>query len=520
MVRKEKRIFWFVSSLLFIMSMFFSGCSPLQKGWSKFGGGDYEGAIAEWKLEPEADLSLQISQANAAMAMEDSYNQAIAAKEAGNNQAMVEHSLAVVDYQFKWDDASWINKSSPLKKQFAESGTMIEEGNLVILTQLMKKAKDAKRKKQHLKMLRYTTAMVEQENKRSKPYFDRNPELRKLADEAFVINEEAYFLVTTDYANDDYWVNVIKEYNAYLKFTKAHNLPVSDRLKKMKARADVEMKKRRKLLAEFDKNLECAKGHFLEEAYKDAMVCIRKADAYVKRYKRVRFNVDDLDYVRESTEQAIEIQRQIEAEKARIAEEERKRIEEENKRIAAEELRKERERQQTEKARIRLARASERQRLIKLAEERRKEAERKRKIEERNRRWRAFLAKGAPLKPLVTTVLRPSEGIGTLAKGKKQKWQGGSQLPKPKDKTIKSEDVYALEVEVPKSHKLTYLRNYYKKTAREKNMLKAPRTQGGKRSYYTEDFKGGRYYIEVENQRSNEKKYEIKARIYKIPVTF
>jgi hypothetical protein len=516
----EKRIFWTISSFLMVMSMLLAGCSPLQKGWSQFGSGKYEAAIAEWQQEEKEDLSVPIAQANAALAMVDSYEQAIAAKEAGNDQAMVEHSLAVVSYQNKWEDKTWIDKSSSLRKQVDESGMMIEEGNIRILTQLMAKAQTVKKKRQHLKMLRYTTAMAEQENEASKPYFDRNPELRKLGDEALALNEEAYYLVMRDYAKEDYWVNVIKEYKAYVKFTKQHNLQVSNRNRKMKAQADVELKKRKKLLAEFDKNLECAKQNFMEEAYKDAMVCINKADAYVKKYKRVRFNTDDLDYVRDSTEQAIEIQRQIEAEKARMAEEERKRIEEENRRIAAEELRKERERQQTERAKIRLARAAERQRLMKLAEERRKEAERQRKIEERNRRWRAFLAKGAPLKPLVTTVLRPSEGIGTLAKGKKQKWQGGSQLPRPKDKTIKSEDVYALEVEVPKSHKLTYLRNYYKKTTRERNMLKSPKTQGGKRSYYTENFKGGRYYIEVQNQKSTDKKYEIKARIYKIPVTF
>ncbi len=520
MVRMEKRIFWTVSSLLMVMSMLLAGCSPLQKGWSQFSSGKYEAAIAEWKLEEKEDLSVPIAQANAALAMVDSYEQAIAAKEAGNNQAMVEHSLAVVGYQYKWEDKGWISKSSSLKKMFEDSGMMIEEGNMVILTQLKKKAETAKKDKQHLKMLRYTTAMSSQEVERSKPYFDRNPELRKLADESFVLTEEAYYLVMSDYGNEDYWVNVIKEYDSYVKFTKEHSLQVSNRNRKLKAQADVELEKRKKLLAEFDKNLECAKQQFLEEAYDEAMVCIKKADSYVEKYKRVRFNVDDLDYVRDSTEQAIEIQKQIEAEKARMAEAERQRIEEENKKAAAEELRQERERQQTERAKIRLARAAERQKMIKEAEERRKEAERQRKIEERNRRWRAFLAKGAPLKPLVTTVLRPSEGIGTMDKGTKQKWQGGSQLPRPKDKTIKSEDVYALEVEVPKTHKLTYLRNYYKQATTERNMLKAPKTQGGKRSYYTEDFKGGRYYIEVENQKSDEKKYEIKARIYKIPVTF
>lgn len=520
MLGKEKRFFWILSSMLLVVSMYFTGCSHLDKGWSQFGKGEYQKAKVEWELEKKADLSEPIAKAVAALAIVDSYNQAIAAKAAGDNQAMVDHSRAIVA-QDRWENKDWLKKSPILQKHIDEAQVMIDEGYMAILTQLKNNALAAQKEKNYQKMLRYAVAMAEKETADTKIWFDKSPALRQLVNDGHTLVEAAYFGIINGYANEQNWVEAKKEFEAYAAYTKQYGLSVSKRNNDLNALADVELEKRKKVLAAFDQNLECAKKQFLEEQYNKAMECIKEADALVESNKMVRFNVDDLDYVRQSTEQAIEIQRQIEAEKARMAEEERKRIEEANKRAEEEAARLEAERQQQENAKIRLARAAERQRLIQLAEERKKEAERQRIIEERNRRWRAFLAKGAPLKPLVTTVLQPSEGIGDLPKGQRQQWQGGSQLPKPKDKTIESKDVYALEVEVPRTHALTYLRNYFKEEEeREKNMLKAPKTQGGFRSYYTEDFKGGRYYVEVENEKSDDPKYDIKARIYKIPVTF
>jgi len=279
-------------------------------------------------------------------------------------------------------------------------------------------------------------------------------------------------------------------------------------------------RERQNRIALFNKNLKCGKAKFLNEDYDAAMICLNSATKVGKKYPDMEFKRDELKYVIESTRQAIQIEKAMEAERQRVAEEKRKKIEEEL-RLEAERQRKiEEERRKQEEERIRRAKAAERKRLQELEKKRRIEAEKQRKIDEKNRRWRAFLRKGAPMKPLVTTVLRPSRASGTLKKKKKQKWQGGSQLPKPKDKSIASEDVYALGVEIPKNYSLTYLRNYYHKKRNAPDRLKAPITQKGKRSYYTEDFKGGRYYLEIRNDRAgNKKKYHIRTHIYKIPVT-
>lgn len=520
MVRKDRRFFWIISGMLLVMSTMFSGCAThLEKGWVQFSEGQYAAAKTEWQMEEKEDLSEPIAKADAALAVVDLHAQAVAAKEAKQFQLMVDKSIEVVNLD-KWENKDWLQQSPALQQKITDADSMAVEGLTTILTQLKQNAEAAKGEGNYQKMLRYSTAIPEVEKENSKPWFDKTPALQQLVKDGHGLIEEAYYGIMNGYAKQQYFANVQKEYKEYVAYTKLWDQPVSSRIAGLNKMAANELEKRKKVLAEFNGNVDCAKAKFVEEDYNAAQSCIDKAYALVKRNKKLKFNTDELDYVAESNKQAIEIQKQIEAEKARMAEEERKRIEEENKRIAAEELRKEKERQRMESASIRLARATDRQRLIRLAEKRRKEAERKRQIEERNRRWRAFLAKGAPLKPLVTTVLRGSEGIGTLPKGEKQKWQGGSQLPKPKDKSIQSQDVYALEVEVPKTHALTYLRNYFKKSSQEKNMLRPPNTQGGKRSYYTENFKGGRYYTEVKNERSTENKYEIKARIYKIPVTF
>jgi hypothetical protein len=97
-----------------------------------------------------------------------------------------------------------------------------------------------------------------------------------------------------------------------------------------------------------------------------------------------------------------------------------------------------------------------------------------------------------------------------------QKWQAGAKLPSIKKKNLKSEDVFALEVVIPRNYELTYLRNYHDESG---SLLKIPTTSGGNRHYYTEGYKGGRFYMEIKNNRAQDKdKYEIEGTIYKIPV--
>ncbi len=456
MLVKNRRSMLLTYSFLLVVAVIFTGCaSHLEKGWEHYQKGMYKQAQGEWLLEKEEDLSEQIGKAEAAVAIVELNGKSEQAKTAGDYQKLLRYSMGIVEKD-KWDNKDWLEKS---------------------------------------------------------------PILKEYIDNAHIMVEEAYYGILLQHKEQKYWVDLKKEYEEYEEYCSTYSKEPSERNTALYQVALDEIKKRASTIAAFDEQLECGKEKFLNEEYDEAMICLNKASGYVDKYPNIKFNTDELEYVMQSTEQAMRIKKAMEEEKQRMAEEERIRIEEAN-RLAAEAERKlEEERRRQEEEKIKLARAAERERLIKQEEERRKEAERQRKIDERNRRWRAFLKKGAPLKPLVTTVLKPSYGTGKLKMGEKEKWQGGSKLPKPKDKTIASEDVYALEVEVPKTHKLTYLRNYYKKNKREKNMLAAPKTQGGKRSYYTENFKGGRYYVEIKNEKSKQQKYEIKSRIYKIPVT-
>ncbi len=581
---KTKRYFnMMLWSTLCIFVMAISGCvSHLDKGWEHFGKGEYQVAKGEWEQEEKEDLSEPIEKAVAAMAMVDLQGKALQAKEEKAFKKAIEHSEAIISWD-RWENKDWLQKSPVLQQYITEAYVMVEESYVTImtelrdkalkaegekdymamvqyaeelvavktdenskwfekyasmqalddegysliekayttmLTQLLKKVDQAQGEKNFQKALRFAIGAIDLRTDKSARWFKRFPDLQGQIVQAYKAVEQVYFDILTGYKKQKYWVDLKKEFKGYEEFCGKYKQSISIRNKKLNELAISELKKREKLLADYDAQVECAKAQFLEENYDKSMSCVRKAYGYVQRHKDVKFNTDELDYIKQAAEQAIAIQKAIEEEKLRMAEAERKQIEEAN-RLAAEAERKlEEEKQRREQEEMDRAREVERKRLVRLAEARRKEAERKRKIEERNRRWRAFLKQGAPLKPLVTTVLKPSDGIGTLERGKRQKWQGGSQLPKPKDKSIAAEDVYALEVEVPKTHKLTYLRNYYKKDSRQKNVLKAPKTQGKKRSYYTENFKGGRYYTEVKNEKSGSKKYEIKARIYKIPVTF
>ncbi len=383
----------------------------------------------------------------------------------------------------------------------------------IALEKFNKQANEAKAAGNDQELKKHSLSIIALDKWNNKDWLEKRPVLQEYLNNAHAMVEDVHYKTMVKYKKKNQFTRLKKDYYVYKRYCKKNTKPVSERIAKLIVAVD---KKLNQLITD---NIACGKKKFLEESYDDAMKCLNTANRHVKNHPELKYDTQELEYVTQSTQQAIKILKDIEAERQRMAEAERKRIEEANRIAAEEERRLEEERRRLEEKKIELAQIAEKKRLRKLEEARRKEAERKRKIEERNRRWRAFLKKGAPMKPLVTTVMRPSYGIGKLKKGRTQKWQGGSQLPKPRDRSISSEDVYALEIEVPKTHKLTYLKNYYKKKSTEKEMLSPPRTQGNRRSYYTENFKGGRYYLNIKNRKSKTKKYEFKARIYKIPVT-
>ncbi|MCP4752260.1 MAG: hypothetical protein GY866_15305 [Proteobacteria bacterium] len=462
--------------LLVLMVLLATGCvSHLKKGWNHFEKGEYLPAQGEWAQSKEPVLAELVAKAGAADAIVNYHRKIEESKASDDRDGMLENSLLLVA-QDKWANKDWLQRSPLLQKYLDDAHISIEEEYFRILSAFQEQKNWDALKESFFK---YKTEYCGK--------LDRQPSQRNVA--------------LLDEAEDE----IEKERR---------------RREAEERRREAEARRIAKLKETFDRKLKCGKNSFMAEEYEAAMECLNVATEIVRNNPDVTFDTDELEYVVKSTEQAIDIRNRMEEEKLRVAAVEKERIEEELKE-EAERLRKiEEEKQRIVEEKIRLARAAEAKRLKEEEEKRRKEAERQRKIEEKKRRWRAFLKKGAPLKPLVTTVMKPSKGSGSIKKKKKKKWQGGSQLPKPKDKTIASEDVYALGVEIPKEYKLTYLRNYYDESKNKKNMLKAPVTQGGKRNYYTEEFKGGRYYIEVQNQRSVEKnKYELRSHIYKIPVT-
>ncbi len=461
---KKRRFEALTLSAFFIIATLFSGCvNHLEKGWDHFGKGEYQSARSEWVQNEKPKLPEEIAKAEAALSLVD-LNKKITAAKAGNDYPSVIRDAQASIVLDKWAKKDWLLKSPILQ-------THLNKAHLSI--------------------------------------------------------EEAYFQIFEGYGEQKQWEDIKAEYPDYEEYCATYKKEVSPRITAQYENALLELKKQAeerarrereaKLKAAVHEQIVLGKQLFLEEDYDATMTSVNKAYAIVEGNPSINFDTEDLEYLKLSTLQSIKIQKAIEAERRRMAEREGKRIEAENERAAEAARKAELERQRIEAEKIRFAQAAEKARLRREEEKRKKEAERKRKIEEKNRRWRAFLKKGAPLKPLVTTVYKPSEGVGMLKRKKKQKWQGGSQLPKPKDKSIASEDVYALEVEVPKSHKLTYLRNYHPKKA--KSLLSPPVTQRNKRSYYTENFKGGRYYLEVRNQKAKLPEYELKTRIYKIPVT-
>ncbi len=505
---KKRRTEHLIYSVFFLATMFLSGCvNHLEKGWEHFQKGAYLQARAEWIQEKEPPQTELVAKAKAAENIVEYNAKITAAKTAGNHEVVVENAMLLLA-EDQWENKDWLQKSPPLQEYLDNAHLAIEEAYFLILSDKQKQEQWEQITGSYPKYSEYCAK------------FGKQPSVRIAA--VLKVAEETIERIRL----------------ARLAAKKAEEERLAAIAAQKAAEAAAKAAAKAKILRSFDIKLKCGKDKFLDEDYAAAMNCINEAKTIAAQHPQLKFNLDDLEYVMQSIKQGIAIQEEIELERKRAeeaerkriaamaeerriaAEAEKKRIEEEQKREAERQLREEEERRRIEAEKIRLAKAAEKKRLRELEEKRRIEAERKRKLEERNRRWRAFLKKGTPLNPLVTTIMRPSRGIGSVPKKKKQKWQGGSQLPKPKDKSIASEDVYALGVEVPREYRLTYLKNYYGKAKNKKNLLKAPVTQGGTRSYYTDAYKGGRYYIEVENQRSTKKKkYEVRAHIYKIPVT-
>ena len=249
-----------------------------------------------------------------------------------------------------------------------------------------------------------------------------------------------------------------------------------------------------KIKAQFDEKLKCGKNSFLSEELVVSLDCLNEALAIAEKNPKAVPDTTEVAYFMQAAAQAKSIKDEIEKEKKEA--EEKARIEEER-------LRKEAE------AKIRQAKAEEAKRL--------RIAEKARRIKEaKEARWRAFLKKGKPLTPLVATIGIPSVGKGTLKKKKTAKWQGGAQFPKSKLKNLRAEDIYSLEIVIPREYQLTYLRNYSKAKG---NLLKMPQTLGPEKHYYTEGYKGGRFYTEAMNRKGGKNEYKIKGVIYKTPVT-
>ena len=256
---------------------------------------------------------------------------------------------------------------------------------------------------------------------------------------------------------------------------------------------------RPRLQKQYDASVECGKKFYMEDEYEQADKCFDSAHKATITYKGLTPRRTDFKEMASAVKQGIELRREMERErlaaiaKQKAYEEEQQRLLEEAKAAAAQ-LQAEAERE-AELQRIR-------------EEEARQLAEAKKK-----KRWMAFLAKGKPLKPLIAVVGVASKGKGrNMKKGDVVKWQGSAKFPSFKKKKLRAEDLYALEIVVPASYKANYLRNYSKSGG---NLLKMPSSSKGKKHYYTEGYKGGRFYTEVKNLKGKNSKYKIKATIYK-----
>ncbi|MDT8448485.1 MAG: hypothetical protein RRB13_16460 [bacterium] len=253
-----------------------------------------------------------------------------------------------------------------------------------------------------------------------------------------------------------------------------------------------------KLQAAYDAGIKCGKENFMADEHEKASECFKSAQAAEGAYKGIDLKTEDVSFMIAAVDQALEIQRQMEEER-RAAEAAKARFEAE------------------QKARIEAAMAAARsarqaEELKRLEEER----ERQRIEAEKKRRWMAFLSKGHPLKPLVATVGIPSVGTGKMTKkGEDKKWQGGAQFPILKKKGMRAEDLFALEIVVPRQLKANYLRNYSNSRG---SMLQFPQISGDNKHYYTEGYKGGRFYTEVESVVDGPVDYKVQGVIYKIPV--
>lgn len=442
---------------IFLAALMISGCANhLADGWKHYEAGKYNQAQTEWEKEKEKPLTELVAKAKAAQKADKLYEKMVRAEGAGDYTLAIKSAMSLIALD-QWEKRDWIEKSPNLKKYFTEAAATLE----------------------------YAT-------------------YRKMAGDQ---KKSQWALMSKEYTN----------YQTYCTQTIRYCEAVSPRIEKlgklanrMKAKVALAQKK-------YHANFSCGRKNLLKEFYQKSVDCFQSAVNVGRDVPEAGINTDEAEYLLAAAKQSLQIQRALEEEKRKAAVAEKRRIEKENQKKAEKARRVEAALKAAEDQKIALAKKAEAARLRKVAAKRRAEEKRKRELEERNRRWRAYLKKGSPLKPLVTTLGVPSKGRGTLALKKKQKWQAGAQLPKVKNKHIKSKDVYALGISIPKSYKLTYLKNRHGKN--RQNLLRPPRTQQGKRFYYTEDYKGGHYYTEVQNRKDKKGKYEIKSIIYKIPVT-
>ena len=256
----------------------------------------------------------------------------------------------------------------------------------------------------------------------------------------------------------------------------------------MKASWKVRVSVQKKQQALYSKQINCGKDHFNKGEYKPAKKCFASADQYNNTYKYLPLKTEDVSALVDASTMALEIQAEIEREMAAA------------KRKAA-----------AEAERM----AAEHAVLMKAAAD--KKAEEERIAAEKKRLWELFLKKGKPFKPLVAVVGIPIKGTGYITKkGGRMDFQGAARLPTMKKKRLRAQDIYSLEIVVPKDYTAVRLANH---PSRGNNLLKAGMRIGDKRHYLTDDYAGKRFYLKVMNKKGKNPRFAVEATIYKTPVT-
>ncbi len=485
---------------MFFMLMF-SGCAThIEKGWGHFSKDKFTEARAEWAQSKTPALT---QKADAGRLMVARHNEAEAFAASGKmvNSTQARIDLLALD---KWPKEKWIDKSPKLKAIVLTAKTQVESERV--------RVQAAYDKEQECGDTQYQAEKVVE----ARQCYRAAVQVTKIYNGIGLKTAPQVQLNLIQIENE---INRIQTaYNEKRKCGDTHYQAEEFAEAEQCYGAAVQISRANKRFGlkttpqvQYNLAISCGKTRFERDEYEDAKVCFKLASKIGEKNTK-RIKAEDTESMLAAVGQAVEIARQMEEERVRALARQRREEEQQRQMIAeqmrfAEMQRKLFEKQQKiEEAR---AKAAEIARLKAEKERQRKEALRK-------KRWQDFLAKGKPLKPLVAVVGIPSKGKGRLSKkNAKQKFQGSAQFPLLKKKKLRVQDLYALEIVVPGSYKLTYLRNYHKKKG---SMLKIPQNLGGKKHYYTEGYKGGRFYTEVQNVKGKQSKYKVKAVIYKIPV--